>query len=116
MQPPELEDINNPVLVKRWEFAYKTYYDQVERRRTASGQAFAVVLGQRSPAVVDRVRAHEDWEAASQANDVIGLLRLIRNCMYGGVTTKCPEHTLIDAQTKLFTFRQTSCMPNAEYL
>jgi hypothetical protein len=116
VQPPKPEDINNPVLVKRWEFAYKTYHDQVERRRTASSQAFAVVLGQCSPAVVDQVRAHEDWEAASQTNDVIGLLRLIWNSMYGGITTKHPEHTLIDAQTKLFTFRQTRRMPNAEYL
>jgi hypothetical protein len=49
VQPPEPQDINNPVLVKQWEYAYKTYYDQVERCRTASGQAFAVVLGQCSP-------------------------------------------------------------------
>jgi hypothetical protein len=55
LQPPEPEDINNPLMVKRWEFAYKTYYDQVQRRAVASGQAFAVVLGQCSPAVIDRV-------------------------------------------------------------
>jgi hypothetical protein len=36
--------------------------------------------------------------------------------MYSGVTTKCPKHTLIDVQTKLFTFHQSSQMPNAEYL
>jgi hypothetical protein len=116
VQPPDPVDINNPVLIKHWEFAYKTYYDQVEQQQMASSQAFAVVLGQCSPAMVDQVCTHEDWEAGSQANDVIGLLRLICNCMYGGVTTKRPEHTLIDTQTKLFTFCQTSRMPNAEYL
>jgi hypothetical protein len=47
---------------------------------------------------------------------VIGLLRVIRNCMYGGLTTKRLEHTLINAQTKLFNFCQTSRMANAEYL
>jgi hypothetical protein len=83
VQPPEPEDINNPLMVKRWEFAYKTYYDQVQRRAIASGQAFAVVLGQRSPAIVDCVQVHEDWDEVSQDNDVIGFLRLIRGCMYG---------------------------------
>jgi hypothetical protein len=116
VQPPEPEDIANPVFVKHWEFAYETYHDQVERQRTASSQAFAVVLGQCSLAIVDQVQAHEDWEETSQENNVIGLLQLIRICMYGSVTTKCPKHTLIDAQSKLFTFRQTSQMPNAKYL
>jgi hypothetical protein len=55
IQPPEPEDINNPVLVKQWEYAYKTYCNQVEHCRTMSGQAFAVVLGQCLPAIVDRV-------------------------------------------------------------
>jgi hypothetical protein len=55
VQPPEPEDINNLLMVKQWEFAYKTYHDQVQRQAIASGQAFAVVLGQCSPAIVDRV-------------------------------------------------------------
>jgi hypothetical protein len=116
VQPPEPEDINNPVLVQQWEFTYKTYYDQVQHWLTASSQAFAVVLGQCSPAIVDQVQAHEDWEETSQENDVIGLLHLIHNCMYIGVTTKRPKHTLIDVQNKLFTFWQSNRMSNAEYL
>jgi hypothetical protein len=36
--------------------------------------------------------------------------------MYGGATNKYLEHTIIDAQTKLLTLRQSSRMSNAEYL
>jgi hypothetical protein len=36
--------------------------------------------------------------------------------MYGGDTTKYLEHTIIDTQTKLLTFRQSSRMSNAKYL
>jgi hypothetical protein len=61
-------------MVKQWEFAYKTYYNQVQRQTIASGQAFAVVLRQCSPAIVDRVQAHEDWDEISQGNNVISFL------------------------------------------
>jgi hypothetical protein len=67
-------------------------------------------------AEVNQVQTHEDWEETSQEIHVIGLLQLICNCMYSGVATKCPEHMLIDTQTKMFTFWQTSQMPNAKYL
>jgi hypothetical protein len=43
-----------------------------------AGQAFAVMLSQCLPAIVDRIQAHEDWEETSEANDVIGLLHLIQ--------------------------------------
>jgi hypothetical protein len=46
--------------VKQWEFAYKTYYNCLQCWSLASGQAFAVILGQCSPAIVDQVQAHDD--------------------------------------------------------
>jgi hypothetical protein len=52
----------------------------------------------------------------SQGNDMIGLLHLIRSGMYGGATNKYLERTIIDAQMKLLTLRQSSRMSNAEYL
>jgi hypothetical protein len=116
VQPPEPEDINNLLMVKQWEFAYKPYYDQVQRWAVASGQAFTVILGQCLPAVVDRVQAHEDWDEVSQENNVIGFLCLIRGCMYGSTTNKYLEHTILDVQTKLLTLRQSSRISNAEYL
>jgi hypothetical protein len=30
VQPPEPEDLDNPIMVKQWEFAYKTCYQQVQ--------------------------------------------------------------------------------------
>jgi hypothetical protein len=85
-QPPEPEDLNNPVLVKRWEFAYKTYHDQVQHWLIASGQAFAVVLGWCLPALVDQNCAHDNWATTSKENGVVGLIRLIWSCMYRGAT------------------------------
>jgi hypothetical protein len=63
--PPEQEDLENLVMVKRWEFAFKTYQNQIQCQLIASGKAFSVVLGQCLPASVDQVQVHEDWEQTS---------------------------------------------------
>jgi hypothetical protein len=46
-------DDNNPVLVKKWEIKYRAFSDAEEGRTKATSQAFAIVLGQCSPTVVD---------------------------------------------------------------
>jgi hypothetical protein len=55
VQSPEPADYNNLIMVKQWEFSYKTYYDQMQHQLVASSQAFVVVLRQCSPAVVNQL-------------------------------------------------------------
>jgi hypothetical protein len=109
--------VNNAMQVKKWEIAYKTYYnDAADRRAKATGQAFAIVLGQCSPTVIDRAKASPQWSIISSSDDLIGLLRLIRPSMYTGATSKNSMHSLIEARNKFYSFRQSSRMTNADYL
>ena len=114
--PLDPEDMDNSMQVKKWEMAYKTYTDAADRRAKATSQAFAIVLGQCSPTVVDRLKANSHWSSISNGDDLIGLLRLIRTSMYTGATSKNSMHSLIEAQNKFASFKQSSRMTNAEYL
>jgi len=117
LAPPEDPvDENNAMQVKKWEIAYKAYNDAADRRAKATGQAFAIVLGQCSPTVIDRAKASPQWSLISNSDDLIGLLRLIRTSMYTGATSKNSMHSLIEARNKFYSFRQSSRMTNADYL
>ena len=102
--------------VEKWKIAYKDFSDATKRRELLLGQVFAIVIGQCSPTVVDRLKASDSWNHINMENDVMGLLRLIRTSMYTGATSKNSLHSLLEAQNTFFSFRQTGRMSNAEYL
>jgi hypothetical protein len=106
----------NAMDIKRWEIKYKAFSEAEERRAKATAQAFAVVLGQCSPTVIDRIKANSLYSAVSDSDDIIGLLRLIRTSMYTGATSKNEMHSLIDTRAKFYAFKQTPRMSNADYL
>jgi hypothetical protein len=88
--------MNNLVLMERWQYDYKLYKDKVEKWGIATGMAYAIVLGQCSPALINRLEAHEDFTTINAGYDLVGLLELIHKCMYTGATTKDPEHALTE--------------------
>ena len=102
--------------IKRWEIKYKAFSEAEERRAKATAQAFAIVLGQCSPTVIDRIKANSLYSAVSDSDNIIGLLRLIRSSMYTGATSKNEMHSLIDTWAKFYAFKQTPRMSNADYL
>ena len=102
--------------IEKWKIAYKDFSDATKRRELLLGQVFAIVIGQCSPTVVDRLKASDSWNHINMENDVMGLLRLIRTSMYTGATSKNSLHSLLEAQNTFFSFRQTGRMSNAEYL
>jgi hypothetical protein len=77
----------------------------------ACGQAFAIILGQ----CLLPSQAHIDWQQIHDDNDLISLLWLIQNYLYSGKTMKYPEHALMDAIMKFYTFHQTIHMMNTDY-
>ena len=113
---PALADAQNLMEVEIWKIEYKTYSEAMKRRELLVGQVFAIVLGQCSPTVVDRLKSSATWDTVNNGNDLMGLLRLIRTSMYTGATSKNRLQSLLEAQSKFLAFRQTNRMTNAEYL
>jgi hypothetical protein len=113
---PAIADATNVMEMEIWKIEYKTYSEALKRRELLVGQVFAIVLGQCSPTVVDRLKSSATWDVINGGNDLMGLLRLIRTSMYTGATSKNPLQSLLEAQSKFLAFRQTSRMTNAEYL
>jgi hypothetical protein len=67
-----------------WELELKQRRHEEVRRKQLSNVAYAIVLGQCSQAVRDRIEASHQWTAISTGNDVIGLLKLLRTLLFSG--------------------------------
>ena len=60
-----------------WKLQLRQYGDRITQREEASRQAFAVVLGQCSQTIRDRITASPSWTVLKANTDVMGLLHLI---------------------------------------
>ena len=79
-------------------------------------RVFGLILGQCSRTVRDRIEAAATWEAINEGSDTMGLLRIIRQSLFSGATTRKNVHSKIDAATALYKFKQGDQMTNSEYL
>jgi hypothetical protein len=95
--PPDPDDLTNVLMMECWKMAFKHYSNTTKQHTKATSQAFAIVLGQCSPTVIDRLRASNQWAAISDASNLIKLLQLICTSMYTRATSKNLTHSLIDA-------------------
>ena len=93
--PADPADMTNLMHVKHWKIAYRTYSDATDQCAKATSQAFAVVLGQCSPTIVDRLKASTQWDTISNDDDLIGMLRLVQTSMFTVATSKNGMHSLI---------------------
>jgi len=85
-------------------------------RQDVINAAYSIVRKQCSDAQWNLVESHKDHAEVQAKMDVIGLLKLIRNALYSGATTRNSCVSAQDAMVKLFTFRQSKTMENADYL
>ena len=76
----------------------------------------ALILGQCSKTIRDRIEAHEHWDTVNTSSNALGLLRLIRQSLYQRATRRQETHALIEAETALMRFRQSEQMSNSDYL
>jgi len=98
-----------------WRARFKSHIERVDTRREVSQQAYAVVLGQCSEALRNRLEAAGNWNNVHRNTNVIELLRLIRRCMRTRGTTRHATHSLQDAQDRFASFKQGNRMANASY-
>ena len=114
VEPTAPTDTTNVVALELWKMARRTYEKKVEARRSTSQRVYALVLGQCSQALRNRMEPHVDWPAIDGASDVMRLLGLVQSCMTQRQTRKHPVHTLIDAEVGVLALRQRN-MANNEY-
>ena len=104
------------VELKIWEMDFKEYRIRMEEREKNMEKTYALILGQCSKTIRDRIEAHEQWEPVNTSSNALGLLRLIRQSLYQRATRRHETHALIDAETTLMRFRQSERMSNSDYL
>ena len=104
------------VELKIWEMDFKVYRKRVEEREKNMEKTYALILGQCSKTIRDRIEAHEQWESVNTSSNALGLLRLIRQSLYQRATRRQETHALIEAETTLMRFRQSERMSNSDYL
>ena len=114
--PPDPDPLANRIVMKKWETHYREAAEKERIRNVVSEQAYSVILGQCSPAVRDRIEAQHNYTTIQQDLDIIELLKLIRNSLYAGATSKKHEQSAQEALERLVLFKQGHRMTNATYL
>ena len=121
LELPAVDAPDNPaddagaVRLELWKLARRRYEVALENRRKVNGRAYALVLGQCSQAVRNRIEAHADWSTINESSDVIELLRLIQTCMMQRQTRKHPIHNIVDNEKTVLNFKQGRRMSDNDY-
>ena len=113
--PEDPPDSAGAVRLELWKLARRRYELGLENRRKVNGRAYALVLGQCSQAVRNRLEAHADWNTINGGSDVIELLRLIQTCMTQRQTRKHPVHNIVDNEKTVLNFKQGCGMSDNDY-
>ena len=114
--PEDPPDDAGAVRLELWKLARRRYELAQENRRKVNGRAYALVLGQCSQAVRNRLKAHADWNTTiNGGSDMIELLRLIQTCMIQRQTRKHPIHNIVDNEKTILNFKQGRGMSDNDY-
>ena len=113
---PFPDDNADELKLERWKLQIRCIDMRQAIRDEVTRQVFAIVKGQCSPTVVDRIEASHDWSAIHQQHNLIDLLTLIRQSLYTGTTTQNPVHALRDAYNRYQSFWQGTRMSCSNYL
>jgi hypothetical protein len=113
-EPAPPED-KTPMNFELWKMGRRTFKIQTEARRRNSSRVFALIIGQCSQALRNRMEANERWGRINDASDVMALLQLVQHCMIQRQTRQKPTHTLLDAETQLYAFKQRNLANNEYY-
>jgi hypothetical protein len=109
-----LED-NTPMNFELWKMARQTFEKQTKARRRNSSRVFALVIGQCSQALRNRMEVNKRWGWINDASDVMALLQLVQQGMIQHQTRQKPTHTLLDAETQVYAFKQQHLVNNEYY-
>jgi len=115
VEPALPTDTTNIVDMELWKLAIREHVKKNERRQTNSDRAYALVLGQCSQALSNRLEADTEWDHVNTSSNLIGLLKLIQQCMIQRQTCKYNVHMVFDAEYAFYTLQQGRHMSNHDY-
>jgi hypothetical protein len=101
--------------VEKWKIAIKQHENQVASRKKNTERVDALVLGQCSQALSNRLEAADEWSAINSASDVIKLLGLIQKCMMQRETRRYSVHAIVEAKIRACTYKQGRHTSNHDY-
>ena len=106
---------SDPVKFELWKMACHTYEKQTEACHHNSYRVYALVLGQCSQALWNRMEASDMWDGINESSNVMKLLQLIQNCMIQCQTHQKPIHSLLDTEVQVYGFKQMTLLNNEYY-
>ena len=115
IKPAPPTNVDQVVKFELWKMARHTYEKQLKARCHNSARVYALVIGQCSQALRNRMEANNQWSAINEASNVIGVLQLIQNCMTQCQTQQKPVHSLMDVEAQVYAFRQRALTDNEYY-
>lgn len=102
-EPPE----NASTLVKRkWEKRVDKLIEQEDRLKDTTSRAYAIVWGQCSAALREKVKAHKDYHKAHGNGSVVALLQVIKTEMFTFQTQKYMPQAMHEAKKRFYMLRQ----------
>ena len=117
IEPSPPSDPNtDKVGFEKWKFEFARYRKDSANRKKNEQKAYALVLGQCSPAVCDMIESHPDWHTVNNNSDVISILKLIQSAVVTKNTSKNEVHSYVDAVHAFYSFKQHNNMSHSEYL
>jgi hypothetical protein len=114
VEPAPPED-NTPMNFELWKMAHPTFEKQTKTRCQNSSRVFALVIRQCLQALHNQMEANKHWGWINEASDVMALLQLVQHCMIQRQTRQKPTHTLLDAETQVYAFKQRHLANNKYY-
>ena len=115
IQPPADPDVDDQLAVEKWKLELRSYQKSKETRTRNQNRVFALLLGQCSQALRNRMEPHEDWVTINNDSDVIALLRLIQTCMSHKQTRRDTDHAAVEADIAIYRFTQNNLPDNVYY-
>ena len=117
VEPPDpVAGTTSGVAYEKWKTLHRNWDMKTQKRDEASKAAFAIIMGQCSDTLKDKMRTYNEWNNIQTDLTIIPLLELIRTAMYSGTATSKSTVTCIEAEFGLLNCKQTKKMSNSKYL
>jgi len=113
--PTHPADATKTFEMEEWKIAFRMYQDAVRTRKQNNDRVYALILGQCARTLRNCVEAHKRWATIDAASDVIGLLKIIQECIIQGQTRRYDMHCTHDAEQQYYQFYQGANMSCHDY-